>query len=72
MDRAIANAQFTGDLGNRLASGLREPGCLPLELLRVRLLDFLHDSGSPSGIVYPKLSPFHKSGGTSLIFQGQV
>ena len=26
---------------------------------------FCHDPGSPSGRVYPKLSLFHKSGGTS-------
>lgn len=71
MDRAVTNAQLTGDLSNGLSAGLRQPDRLTLKLLRVRLLDFLHDPSSPSGIVYPKLSPFHKSGRTSDMLKGQ-
>src|SRR5713226_2485161 len=53
MDPRVANAQLTGDLGNRLSAGLRKPDCLALKLLYVRLLHFLLAPGSPSGIVYP-------------------
>src|SRR5260370_19597291 len=62
---AVGNAQLTGDLSNWFATGLCEPYCFTLKFLGVRLLDFLHVPASPSGIVYPKLSLLHKSGGSS-------
>src|SRR5579871_633317 len=66
MDRTVADTQLTSHLGNGLAAGLHQPHGLALKFLGVRLLHFCHDPGSPSGIVYPKLLPFHKTGGTSI------
>jgi hypothetical protein len=65
MDPRVRNAQLTGNLGTRLATDLGESHRLALKLLRRGLVDCVHDPGSPSGIVYPKLSLLHKSGETS-------
>src|SRR5260221_6913595 len=67
VDGRVGNAQLSGHMRDRLPAGLRQPHCLALELLRVGLLDFLHDPCPPFGIVYPKISLFHKSGGSSLV-----
>src|SRR5258706_10168012 len=65
MDGGVGNAQLTGYLGNRLSAGLSEPYGFALKLLRIGLLDFLHDPCLPSGIVSSKILLLHGSGSRS-------
>ena len=62
MDGGIRDAQFTGDLGNRLAAGLCQLYCFSLQLGRLGLLRFLHALFPPLRRVYPKISLLYKSG----------
>ncbi len=61
----IGNAQFTGDVCNRLSAVLGEPHQLALKLLRRIILDFLHGPCPPLVRIYPKLSLLHESGASS-------
>lgn len=61
LDGAVGNTLFAGDLSNRLATGLGEPHCLSLQLLRIGLLDLLYDPCFPSGIVFSKILLLHES-----------
>jgi len=47
MDPRVGNAQFTGDLCNRLSADLGELHHIALKLLQRGLLDFLHDPFLP-------------------------
>jgi hypothetical protein len=63
MNGGIGNAEFTGDVCNWLAARLSKPYGFSLKFLRIGLL--WHAFSSPFGIVYPKISLLHESGGSS-------
>src|ERR1700753_250733 len=59
---AVCHSQFTGNLSLRFLTGLQKANGLNLKLFRVRLLLFLHDTGSPLWDSLFRVYSLHKGG----------